>query len=197
MRAGSRCAGRCAGFGTFGGLLTGGSTRGCAGLGGACLLPGFCPLLGTPFGCLFCCGLLTGGSTRGCAGLGAFGGAFFGTPLGCQPGGLALGGCLFRRGLLYRGTPGCSLGLTLCLFPRSLSLGGTLGGELGLPLGFLPGFLPGQPGGLPLGGCLFGGLLRRFPGGLSLGGALFGEPLCPLGGCLCGGLALGGCLFGL
>ena len=149
-------------------------------------------VFGTPFG----------GSACGSTGFGTLGDAFFGSPvgppLGCQPGGLALCGGLFRGGLLYLGSTGCQLGLTLCLLPGGLPLCGTLGGELGLSLGFLSGFLPGslrgcQPGGL----ALCGSLLRRFPGGLALCGAPFCEPLRPLGGGPCGGLTLGGSPFGL
>jgi hypothetical protein len=145
-------------------------------------------------------GFFCSGSTRGSAGLGLlfgtplgtpFGGSLFGTPFGtsfgCQPGGLALGGGLFRGGLLYRGATGCPLGLTLCLLPRRPPL-------CGPPLGFLSGL---HPGSLAFGSGLFCGLLRRFPGSLVLGGSLFCEPLRPPGGGPCGGLAPGGSPLGL
>src|SRR5215211_594247 len=193
FRTGSRSTRRCAGgCACFGGTLL-----------GRPLLSGLL-LSGLLLSGLFRSGLLCGGCARGSTGLGTFGGAFFcrlllGPPLGSHPGGLALGGGLFRGGLFYRGAPGCPLGLTLGLLPRGLPLGGPLGGELGLPLGFLTGFLlsghPGHPDGLALGGGLLCGLLRRFSCGLPLGGALLREPLCPLGGGLCGGLTLGGGLF--
>jgi hypothetical protein len=83
-----------------------------------------------------------GGGACGSTGFGTLGGEFFGPPLGCQPGCLALGGGLFRGGFLYLGSTGCQLGLTLCLLPRGLPLCGTLGGELGLSSGFLPGSTP-------------------------------------------------------